>query len=70
MAQLHWLGGRVAGPGLQHPRGIWALERRALLALATATAAGCATGPTVLGAPLKASGNRFIKKELQFPVQK
>ena len=35
-----------------------------------APAAGCPTGPTIVGALLKASGTRFIKKELLFSVQK
>lgn len=65
MMSLRWLG-RVRGGG--RDRSGWpggrAWEPRALLMLATTLAAGHPTGPTMLGAPLKASGTRFIKKEL------
>lgn len=65
MMSLRWLG-RVRGGGRDRSGrpagGAW--EPRTPLVLATTLTAGSPTGPTILGAPLKASGTRFIKKEL------
>lgn len=63
--------GQTGAQGMTGPQ--WPPQQSDLGALgphgATAPVAGCPTGPTILGALLKTSGNRFIRKELLFPVQ-
>lgn len=63
--------GQTSAQGTAGPQ--WPPQQRDLGALgphgATATIAGCHTGPTVLGALLKTPGTRFIRKEFLFSVQ-